>query len=374
MYKNGILEFFNHPEGIVEKEADGYKYIYQFKDHLGNIRLSYKDADKDGTITQNEIVQEKNYYPFGLQHKGYNFAVNGRKHQYKYNGKEFEENLGLNWYDYGARRYDPAIGRWFVNDNLADDEMQIDKSPYAYSWNSPISLNDPDGNCPWCIGALVGAVTEYAVQATINLAKGQNLGDALWNNIDGVDVLVAAGEGALTSGASAVRRVAITAGAEVVKAAVDYNGNGNFDIAVVGQGKGLTVTGESQKTAKGIAIDTAIGIAGAEGSNKIDNVIKNSSNAAVKSTKSIVTATSKNLDKANNVTRNGTKSARNFKGKSSNEAFKGFSAAKQSQDIANGVNSNLNSIRVGTGTVEGSASSNLAEKAQKTIKSEDEQN
>ncbi|MBP2832818.1 hypothetical protein J8281_11535, partial [Aquimarina sp. U1-2] len=50
VYKNDNLEFFNQPEGIVEKEDDGYKYVYQFKDHLGNIRLSYSDRDNDGVV------------------------------------------------------------------------------------------------------------------------------------------------------------------------------------------------------------------------------------------------------------------------------------------------------------------------------------
>ncbi|WP_132066303.1 RHS repeat domain-containing protein, partial [Aquimarina spinulae] len=143
IYKNGTLEFFNHAEGIVEHEADGYKYVYQFKDHLGNIRLSYKDADKNGAITQSEIVQEKNYYPFGLQHKGYNFDVKGRKHDYGYNGKEEQSELGLDWIDYGARNYNAAIGRWMNMDPLA--EKYYDKSSYNYSLNNPVFFVDPDG-------------------------------------------------------------------------------------------------------------------------------------------------------------------------------------------------------------------------------------
>ncbi|HEX8577837.1 MAG TPA: RHS repeat-associated core domain-containing protein, partial [Flavobacterium sp.] len=54
-----------------------------------------------------------NYYPFGLKHNGYNFVVNGYNlNKYKYNGKELQDELGLNLYDYGARNYDPALGRW----------------------------------------------------------------------------------------------------------------------------------------------------------------------------------------------------------------------------------------------------------------------
>ncbi len=50
--------------------------VYQYKDHLGNIRLSYSDnVLKNGTVAQNEIIEENNYYPFDLKHKGYNTYV-----------------------------------------------------------------------------------------------------------------------------------------------------------------------------------------------------------------------------------------------------------------------------------------------------------
>ncbi len=145
VYKNGNLEFFNHPEGIVEHEADGYKYVYQFKDHLGNIRLSYKDADKDGTITTSEIVEVKDYYPFGMQlnygadHP--NSRVNGRKHNYGFNGVELEENLGLDLYEMDFRKYDPAIARWTGIDPVTHYSL----SPYNAFDNNPVYWADPSG-------------------------------------------------------------------------------------------------------------------------------------------------------------------------------------------------------------------------------------
>ncbi len=116
-------------------------------DHLGNIRLSYKDADKDGAITQDEIVEEKNYYPFGLQHEGYNFAVNGSKHNYGFGCKEEQDELGLGWIDITARNYDPALGRWMNIDPLADQMRR--HSPYNYAFDSPLMFIDPDGMAPF---------------------------------------------------------------------------------------------------------------------------------------------------------------------------------------------------------------------------------
>ncbi|WP_415060415.1 RHS repeat-associated core domain-containing protein, partial [Flavobacterium sp.] len=168
-YVNSELQFFPHPEGYVSVVKFGpdnlvINYAYQYKDHLGNIRLNY---GKDPETNVLKVLEENHYYPFGLKHQNYNTGRKqyGKKedeltalqipglvlpsedkpmvYKYKYNGKEWQDELLLNWYDYGARNYDPAIGRWMNIDPLAEKYPSI--SPYAYVANNPIMYIDPDG-------------------------------------------------------------------------------------------------------------------------------------------------------------------------------------------------------------------------------------
>jgi RHS repeat-associated protein len=95
------------------------------------------------------LVQETHYDPWGLELTGIGYEYAGvKKNKYLYNGKELIEDNGLQYYDYGARMYDPGIGRWGVVDPMADHKLQFDKSPYAYGWNNPIKYIDPNGMCP----------------------------------------------------------------------------------------------------------------------------------------------------------------------------------------------------------------------------------
>lgn len=151
IYEGGTLKFFSQPEGYVEPDGSSFDYVYQYKDHLGNIRLTYADSDGNGSINAStEIIEEHNYYAYGLKHQGYNTNVsanvNSAAKRWMFGGMEYGEELGLDWYDISARNYDPALGRWMNIDPLAEQMRR--HSPYNYAFDNPIFFLDPDGMMP----------------------------------------------------------------------------------------------------------------------------------------------------------------------------------------------------------------------------------
>ena len=200
-YESGKLLFFPTAEGYVkytENVRNPFDYVFNYTDHLGNVRLSYGVNPGTGLLTK---IEENNYYPFGLKHATYNntakmiakveneaevVVINEKLmiqkidvlaeemekppfspptngviysgYNYKYNGKELQDELGLNMYDYGARNYDPALGRWMNIDPLA--ELLEASSPYVYALNCPIIYLDKDGELPIFINGKTSSDSE----------------------------------------------------------------------------------------------------------------------------------------------------------------------------------------------------------------------
>ena len=134
IYENNTAKLLLTGEGYIS--LSDKKYHYYLQDHQGNNRVV---VDKDGNVKETN-----HYYPFGGV-----FASTGSVQPYKYNGKELDTKKGLNWYDYGARMYDLALGRWHVMDPLAEKYCGV--SPYTYCKNNPINRIDPDGNDDYVI-------------------------------------------------------------------------------------------------------------------------------------------------------------------------------------------------------------------------------
>jgi RHS repeat-associated protein len=128
IYENGTLKRILVEGGYIA----GTAYNFYLQDHLGNNRVV---ASASGAV-----VQSNHYYPFGATF----YDSSGAAAQpYQYNGKEMDTKGGLNWLDYGARHYDPVIGRWGVLDPKAEEYYSV--SPYVYALNNPVNLIDPDG-------------------------------------------------------------------------------------------------------------------------------------------------------------------------------------------------------------------------------------
>jgi len=164
---NVNLDFFPTAEGYVKvliNDLGGtvYNYVFQYMDHLGNIRMKYgEDPQNNYALT---ILEEDHYYPYGLAHKGYNgnhrvfdiTGVNiiltpvnsflGDTYTYGFGGKEQQEEFGIAMYDFGARNYDSALGRWMNIDPLAEAIRR--HSPYNYAFNNPNYFIDADGMMP----------------------------------------------------------------------------------------------------------------------------------------------------------------------------------------------------------------------------------
>jgi RHS repeat-associated protein len=92
-----------------------------------------------------QVMEYQHYYPFGMQLEALGYTSgNDLKNNYLYNGKELQEDYGLNWYDYGARFYDPVIGRFTTQDAYAEKYASL--TPYQYGANNPLRFIDVNGD------------------------------------------------------------------------------------------------------------------------------------------------------------------------------------------------------------------------------------
>ena len=127
VYENGTPKYLLTEEGYVTLADKKYHYFLQ--DHQGNNRVV---VDAAGTVEE-----VNHYYPFG------GLFASSSAQPYKYNGKEYDDKKGLNWYDYGARMYDAATGRFTTVDPMAENAYS--GSPYAYCLDNPVIYIDPHG-------------------------------------------------------------------------------------------------------------------------------------------------------------------------------------------------------------------------------------
>jgi len=159
IYENGTAKKLLTDGGYVDLTTTTPTYYYYLTDHQGNNRAVI-------SASGSSVLETNHYYPFGGL-----FSTSTNVQPYKYNGKELDTKKGLNLYDYGARHYDAALGRWHVVDPKA--EKMGAWSPYGYCYNNPMRYIDPNGQDGWDV------VVGYGIRILTNIIPGTgNLRDA----------------------------------------------------------------------------------------------------------------------------------------------------------------------------------------------------
>jgi RHS repeat-associated protein len=156
----------------------GHK-TYELSNHIENVLATISDR-KIGVGTGGllsyyspEVKSYSDYYAFGAPMPGRNFNLGAYK--YQFNGKECDpEVFGQgNEEDFGARMYDPRLGRWLSCDPSFNKYPGY--SPYTFSFDSPIKFNDPDGKDPFEAGKEINVnLNTFRVVSQKDVAKWKN--------------------------------------------------------------------------------------------------------------------------------------------------------------------------------------------------------
>ena len=203
------LKYILFDGGLIAMDGASPEYLFFLRDHLGSVRVV---ARPDG-----KAVQVNHYYPYGMAFAGGGMSGNAGAHPveggvsvaggsleiggetggmelarpgasqpYRFLGNELYTSNSLGLYDFSARMYDPALGRFLSVDPMAEGYRHL--SPYAYCAGNPVVYADKDGQV---IGrVVVGAVVGAAINGGIALLSGES----------GRDVLGAVARGAVDGG------------------------------------------------------------------------------------------------------------------------------------------------------------------------------
>ena len=228
IYENGAPKILLNETGYYSFQDR--KFHFYLKDHQGNVRLV---ADKDG-----KVEETNDYYPFGGLMSNSSASVQ----PYKYNGKELDKKEGVNLYDYGARMYDAALGRWHAVDSLTEKYYSF--NPYNYCENNPIRYIDPDGNgwneaWPFLKNSFS---TSFSIGAQAK-ASAKILGTGVELGINGSSVKIGNGPLTVEKGVSVV--IGPFSAENYTRA---YEANSYTSVRESGYSVGFTVAKEDHKT------------------------------------------------------------------------------------------------------------------------------
>jgi RHS repeat-associated protein len=125
---------------IINIGKNGYLYLYVSCESLYDYKVYFDDIAV--SVEKSNITASTDYYPFGMaiaeNSTGLDDPVTNK---YLYNGKELQNELGLDTYLADFRMYDPSLGRWWQVDPIDKEDL----SPYSWVTNNPIGYSDPLG-------------------------------------------------------------------------------------------------------------------------------------------------------------------------------------------------------------------------------------
>ncbi len=173
------------------------KKHYETTDWLGNVRVTYTDKKSwnNGNFALN-VSSTQDYYPFGavMQGRKYNLTA----YRYAFNTQERVPELNESHYTALYWEYDARLARRWNR----DPKPSVGVSDYAVNGNSPLQLNDPNGDCPICISAAVGAIIGGLVGGGLAAIRGGNWKDVAKGVAAGFvgGAIVGSGAGIISAG------------------------------------------------------------------------------------------------------------------------------------------------------------------------------
>lgn len=220
--------------------------FYYQSDHLGSAAYLTND--------NGDVSQTLNYLPYGedwVDIQNYSDTQYPRLGIYTYNAKEKDYESGFHYY--GARYYwSEMLTGWLSVDPQTDDYPYI--TAYNYCEHNPVILQDPDGECPWVVGAIIGAAIDYGCQVYDNYHRGKSGSDA-WTDVNWTSV--AASAVCPGSKMKTVAKVAITVGTAAVSNTFEVRCNKTNGVYV-------NVNTDAADVAKKTAVDVAGSTAGSK--------------------------------------------------------------------------------------------------------------
>ncbi|MFN8482990.1 MAG: putative toxin [Anaerolineae bacterium] len=165
-----------YAEGRLLATRTGSTLTYVQSDHLGSTSTL--------TDASGNVVARERYSAFGERRRSDNLAITDQL----YTGQQYNSLSGLYHYSDGksaGRFYDPLLARFVMADSVTPGNASQGLNRYAYANNSPVRYNDPDGHCPMCVtaavGAAIGAGVAYAPQVVANISRDGVSGNAFTN-------------------------------------------------------------------------------------------------------------------------------------------------------------------------------------------------